>query len=91
MEIAIIIILSVLVVVLGYTTVNLLRKNERYEDALSAYQEFIRQFQKQVVASDKKLKEIDSKGLFDSDDEIGWFFTQLKEIQKNLTEFKIEF
>lgn len=90
MEIAIIIILSVLVVVLGYTTVNLLRKNERYEDALSAYQEFIRQFQKQVVASDKKLKEIDSKGLFDSDDEIGWFFTQLKEIQKNLTEFKIE-
>ena len=90
MEIAIII-LSVLVVVLGYTTVNLLRKNERYEDALSAYQEFIRQFQKQVVASDKKLKEIDSKGLFDSDDEIGWFFTQLKEIQKNLTEFKIEF
>ena len=90
MEIAIIIILSVLVVVLGYTTVNLLRKNERYEDALSAYQEFIRQFQKQVVASDKKLKEIDAKGLFDSDDEIGWFFTQLKEIQKNLTEFKIE-
>ena len=91
MEIAIIIILSVLVVVLGYTTVNLLRKNERYEDALSAYQSFITQFQKQVVASDKKLKEIDSKGLFDSDDEIGWFFTQLKEIQKNLTEFKIEF
>ena len=90
MEFAIII-LSVLVVVLGYTTVNLLRKNECYEDALSAYQSFITQFQKQVVASDKKLKEIDSKGLFDSDDEIGWFFTQLKEIQKNLTEFKIEF
>lgn len=89
MEIAIII-LSVLVVVLGYTTFNLLRKNERYEDALSAYQSFITQFQKQVIASDKKLKEIDSKGLFDSDDEIGWFFTQLKEIQKNLTEFKIE-
>lgn len=90
MEIAIII-LSVLVVVLGYTTFNLLRKNERYEDALSSYQTFITQFQKQVVASDKKIKEIDSKGLFDSDDEIGWFFTQLKEIQKNLTEFKIEF
>ena len=90
MEIAIII-LSVLVVVLGYTTFNLLRKNERYEDALSSYQTFITQFQKQVIASDKKIKEIDSKGLFDSDDEIGWFFTQLKEIQKNLTEFKIEF
>jgi len=90
MEIAIGILL-VLVVVLGYTTINLLRKNEKYEDTLAVYQDFIRQFQKQVVASDKKLKEIDSKGLFDSDDEIGWFFTQLKEIQKNLTEFKIEF
>jgi len=83
-------ILGVLVVVLGYTTINLLRKNERYEDALFSYKTFVSQFQKQVTASDKKLKEIDSKGLFDSDDEIGWFFTQLKEIQKNLTEFKIE-
>lgn len=89
MEIAIVI-LSILVVVLSYTTINLLRKNETYEDTVAMYQEFIRQFQKQVIASDKKLKEIDSKGLFDSDDEIGWFFTQLKEIQKNISEFKIE-
>lgn len=89
MEIAIVI-LSILVVVLSYTTINLLRKNENYEDTVAMYQEFIRQFQKQVIASDKKLKEIDSKGLFDSDDEIGWFFTQLKEIQKNISEFKIE-
>lgn len=90
MEIAIGI-LAVLVVVLGYTTINLLRKNEKYEDTLLAYQRFISQFQQQVKASDEKLKEIDAKGLFDSDDEIGWFFTQLKEIQKNISSFKIEF
>lgn len=89
MEIAIGI-LSVLVVVLGYTTINLLRKNEKYEDTLDVYSNFIAQFQTQVMESDRKLKEIDAKGLFDSDDEIGWFFTQLKEIQKNLSNFKVE-
>ena len=89
MEIAIGI-LSVLVVVLGYTTFNLLRKNEKYEDTLDVYSSFIAQFQTQIMESDKKLKEIDAKGLFDSDDEIGWFFTQLKEIQKNLSNFKVE-
>lgn len=83
-------ILLLLVIVSIYIIRNLLLKNERYEDTLAAYQNFIAQFQRQVQESDKKLKEIDSKGLFDSDDEIGWFFTQLKEIQKNISEFKIE-
>ena len=32
-----IIILSVLVVILGYTTFNLLRKNEKQEDILAGY------------------------------------------------------
>lgn len=83
-------ILLLLVIVSIYIIRNLLLKNERYEDTLAAYQNFISQFQRQVQESDRKLKEIDSKGLFDSDDEIGWFFTQLKEIQKNISEFKIE-
>lgn len=83
-------ILILFLIVSIYIIRNLLIKNERYEDTLAAYQNFISQFQRQVQESEKKLKEIDSKGLFDSDDEVGWFFTQLKEIQKNISEFKIE-
>jgi hypothetical protein len=39
--------------------------------------------------SDKKLKEIDSKGSFESDDEVGYFFKQVKFLQEQLNNFKV--
>ena len=77
----IIIFLLVLVVVFLYTTFNLLRKNEKYEDLTEGYRVFILRFQQQVKESDKRIKEIDSKGTFSSDDEVGYFFNELKKIQ----------
>ena len=86
----IIILLSVLVVVFLYTTFNLLRKNEKYEDLTEGYRVFILRFQQQVKESDKRIKEIDSKGTFKSDDEVGYFFNELKKIQDSLTNFRVE-
>ncbi len=86
----IIILLSVLVVVFLYTTFNLLRKNEKYEDLVEGYRTFILRFQQQVKESDKRIKEIDSKGTFKSDDEVGYFFNELKKIQDSLTNFRVE-
>ena len=86
----IIILLSVLVVVFLYTTFNLLRKNEKYEDLVEGYRVFILRFQQQVKESDKRIKEIDSKGTFKSDDEVGYFFNELKKIQDSLTNFRVE-
>jgi hypothetical protein len=86
----IIISLSVLVVVFLYTTFNLLRKNEKYEDLVEGYRVFILRFQQQVKESDKRIKEIDSKGTFKSDDEVGYFFNELKKIQDSLTNFRVE-
>ena len=86
----IIISLSVLVVVFLYTTFNLLRKNEKYEDLVEGYRTFILRFQQQVKESDKRIKEIDSKGVFKSDDEVGYFFNELKKIQDSLTNFRVE-
>jgi hypothetical protein len=40
--------------------------------------------------SNKKIKEIDSKQIFQSDDEIGWFFTGIKEIQELINEYNIK-
>lgn len=82
--------LVVLVVVLLYTTINLLVKNEKYEDLLDGYRTFILRFQQQVQESDKRLKKIDERGTFKSDDEVGYFFTELKKIQESLTNFRIE-
>jgi hypothetical protein len=83
------IILSILVVILGYTTFNLLRKNEKYEDSIENYISFFNNISNQIHQSEKRLKEIDEKGIFAGDDEIGWFFNEVKKIQNNLSKFKI--
>lgn len=84
-----IIILSVLVVVLGYTTFNLLRKNEKQEDILAGYMTYLNKISDYIEITDKRLKEIDSKETFKSDDEIGFFFEQIKNIQSVLNQFNV--
>jgi hypothetical protein len=83
-------ILVTIVIVLLYVTRNLLMKNEKYEDLVEGYRVFILRFQQQVKESDKRIKEIDSKGAFKSDDEVGYFFNELKKIQDSLTNFRVE-
>ena len=83
-------ILSLLVVILGYTTFNLLRKNEKTEDIILSQNIFIDNFSEQIDASQKRLNEIDEKGTFQGDDEIGWFFNEVKIIQNDLSRFKID-
>jgi hypothetical protein len=82
-------ILSVLVVILGFTTFNLLRKNEKAEDIIFSYKVYMDSINEAIYFTDKKLKEIDEKGMFKSDDEIGFFFTKIKEIQSILNQYKI--
>ena len=84
-----IITLSVLVVVLGYTTFNLLRKNERQEDILAGYMTYLNKISDYIEITDKRLKEIDDKGSFKSDDEVGFFFEQIKNIQSVLNQFNV--
>ena len=81
-------ILSILVVILGFTTINLLRKNEKAEDIINSYQEYISNITEQIKFSEKRLNEIDERGIFKSDDEIGWFFNEIKVLQNGLSQFK---
>ena len=82
-------ILGLLVVILGFTTFNLLRKSEKLEDIILQYDRYISEFTIQIEASEKRLNEVDAKGIFKSDDEIGWFFEQIKVIQNGISQFKI--
>jgi predicted PurR-regulated permease PerM len=82
-------ILGILVVILGFTTFNLLRKIEKIEDIILQYDRYISEFNNQIEASEKRLNEVDAKGMFKSDDEIGWFFEQIKVIQNGISQFKI--
>ena len=88
--ILIIIILSLLVVVLGYTTFNLLKKNEKQEDILAGYMTYLNKISDTIEAADKKLQEVDYKGSFKSDDEVGFVFEQIKSIQTILNTFIIK-
>ena len=81
--------LSVLVVILGFTTFNLMRKNEKQEDIMVGYMEYLSRLDMAIEESDKRLQKIDERGLFKSDDEIGWFFDQIKSLQSILNEFRV--
>ena len=83
-------VLSVIVVILGFTTFNLLRKNEKQEDILAEYLNYLDQLSKTIDVSDKKLKEIDRAGTFKSDDEVGYFFKSIQDIQDILNDFKLK-
>jgi len=83
-------ILGILVVAFGFTTFNLLKKNEKQEDILAGYMEYLNKISGLIEFSDKKLKEVDRKGSFESDDEVGFFFQEIKQIQETLNAFKIK-
>lgn len=86
--IEIIIILALVVVILGYTTINLLIKNEKAEDIIFSQEEFISKLDQIIRNSEKRLDEIDRKEIFKSDDEIGWIFNEIKSIHNSISQFR---
>ena len=88
----IIILVNVGIIVLGvnfYVIWNLLKKNERLEDVNIQQDTYIQNISTLMSESNRKIKEIDSKQIFESDDEIGWFFKGIKEIQELINEYNI--
>lgn len=78
------ILLTILVGVLGFSTWNLLKKLEKLEDTVQNQQKYVEDISNVLEDSSKRLREIDSNGSFSSDDEVGFFFENLKQIQSVL-------
>ena len=51
---------------------------------INQYEELLLQFQQIVTFATEKMKQVDSLGHYESDDETGFFFEQLKELQLTL-------
>ena len=89
-----IILLVILLVISIYVNYNLLKRNEQLEESYNQladeyetmYDKMVR-FEEVIDNANQKLKEIDSRGSFESDDEVGFFFKELKALQENINEF----
>ena len=77
------IILTVVIVASFFIIRNLLKKNEVLED-------FVAKQSEAISACDKRLKEVDDKGMFYADDQIGFFFKEVQKIQEALNEFMLK-
>ena len=75
-------ILTMIFIIMLFVLRNVLKKNEFMED-------FIVRQDTAINNISTRLKTIDEKGIFESDDEIGWFWDAMKEIKEALDEFKL--
>ena len=48
---------------------------------INQYENLITQFQQIVLFATEKMKQVDTRGHYESDDETGFFFQQLKDLQ----------
>lgn len=86
----IIVILTILLIASGYVIYNLFRKVEVLETLAEQHSDYLVRLNDMVEVSTKRLKEIDDKGAFSSDDEIGWFFTYVDQVQSLLKQYVTE-
>jgi len=65
----------------------LIRRNNALEKAVDQQRQYIDSISIIINNSNEKLKELDTLGAFQTDDEIGTFFQNLREIQNIINEF----
>jgi hypothetical protein len=86
-----IIITSVLIIItLGFTIYNLLSKTEKLEIIVDSQNIYIDRISELIELSNTKISESEIANAFKTDDEIGFFFETLREIQSQLNSFKIK-
>ena len=63
--------------------------NSKAEDIINNYEGYMNKFSDTLTKSEQRLKEVDVRGAFNSDDEIGFFFTTVRSLQEQLNQFRI--
>ena len=87
--ITLIVILVILVLVFGYTTWNLHRKVTKQEDIIEYQVGYLRKVAYLISESKIYVEQLDEKGTFRSDDEVGVFFNFMKEIQETINAYRL--
>ena len=73
-----------IIVFAGYLIIS---KNNKLEKVIESQQQYIDAISIIIDDSANTIQELDSRGAFEADDEVGTFFRNLKEIQNVLNQF----
>ena len=76
-----------LVEIIGIGIFLLLRRNNALEKAVTEQQQYIDAISIVIADGDRRLRELDTMGAFEADDEVGTFFKNLREIQTTISQF----
>ena len=82
-------VLGGLVLALGYVVFNLNRKVIKQEEILEYQVGYLRNVSYLIQESKIYVEQLDEKGAFRSDDEVGVFFNFMKEIQETINAYRL--
>jgi hypothetical protein len=68
---------------------NLMIKVEKYEDVTVDQTKYLQNISELIRDSQKHLKDLDEKGVFEGEDEVGYFFKQMMNVQKELDRYML--
>lgn len=83
-------IILLVIVIIGacsYGIYNLLIKVEKYEDIIQTQDTILSTLKEEVLRASSKLKEHDTRGHYNSDDDLGAYFKTLLEVDRVLSEY----
>jgi hypothetical protein len=76
--------LGILITIFAYTTWNILRKYEKSTDTILELEDRIIATKRRVSDSYNKMKELDRREMFETDDEVGQVFKQISDVIEEL-------
>jgi hypothetical protein len=89
-DIGIFLLIQLGVILLGlgvYLVINLIKKNKKLEDIVQKQNQYLEQMYETIKYTENRIKQIDTASIFQGDDEVGFFFTAVKQLQEQLSEY----
>ena len=81
--------LGVILIICFIAIRNLLLKVEQYQEITEDHVQYLQNISNTIRYIDQRIEEVDSKGTFQSDDEVGFFFLAIKEIKEELNRYML--
>lgn len=70
---------------MSYGIWNLVKQNEDLEETVVYYQDKLAEIREKVLDTNTELKDLDIRGAFEADDEVGFVFKEIKQLSEDLT------